>query len=55
MDNGHRVTFEDPVPSLEWDFWDAGVSEAYVVAPRKEVNLPELVSNTLLAESGSVH
>ena len=54
-DERHRVTCEDPVPSLEWDFRGAGVSEAYVVAPRKEVNLPGLVSNSLLAENGSVH
>ena len=46
---GHRVACNDPVLALERELRVAGVDEAYGVAPRKEVNLPASVSNSLLA------
>lgn len=54
-DEGHCKKGKDPVPSLERDFRSAGVREAYVVATREEVNLPRLVSNSLLVECKSMH
>ncbi len=49
-----RVTRQDPVTALQWELRSAGVWEAYVMAPGKEVNLPGPVSNCLLAVRGSV-
>jgi hypothetical protein len=54
MNEGYHITCKEPVPSLEWDVWGACIGEAYLVAPRKEVNLQGLVTNSLLAERGSV-
>jgi len=51
---GHRVACNDPVLALERELRVAGVDEAYGVAPRKEVNLPASVSNSLLAKRGSM-
>ena len=53
-DEGHRVACNDPVLALERELRVAGVDEAYGVAPRKEVNLPASVSNSLLAKRGSM-
>jgi hypothetical protein len=40
--------------ALERELRVAGVDEAYGVAPRKEVDLPGPVSNSLLAKRGSM-
>jgi hypothetical protein len=53
-DEGHRVACNDPALALEQGLRVAGVNKAYGVAPRKEMNLPASVSNSLLAERGSM-